>query len=33
MVQGLTLTLGILVSFVYLITDLIYSFLDPRVTL
>lgn len=33
MVQGLTLTFGILVSFVYLITDIIYSFLDPRVTL
>jgi peptide/nickel transport system permease protein len=32
-VQGLTLTFGILVSLVYLITDIAYSFLDPRVTL
>ena len=32
-VQGLTLTFGILVSVVYLLTDLVYSFLDPRVTL
>jgi len=33
MVQGLTLTFGILVSLVYLVTDIVYSFLDPRVTL
>ena len=33
MVQGLTLTFGILVSLVYLLTDIVYSFLDPRVTL
>lgn len=32
-VQGLTFTFGILVSVVYLITDIAYSFLDPRVTL
>lgn len=32
-VQGLTLTFGILVSVVYLITDIAYSFLDARVTL
>jgi len=32
-VQGLTLTFGILVSLVYLVTDITYSFLDPRVTL
>lgn len=32
-VQALTLTFGILVSVVYLITDIVYSFLDPRVTL
>jgi peptide/nickel transport system permease protein len=32
-VQGLTLTFGILVSLVYLITDIAYSFLDPRVAL
>lgn len=32
-VQGLTLTFGILVSVVYLITDIAYSFVDARVTL
>jgi len=32
-VQGLTFTFGILVSLVYLITDIAYSFLDPRVSL
>ncbi|MFC2015462.1 ABC transporter permease [Chloroflexota bacterium] len=32
-VQGLTLTFGILVSVVYLITDIAYSLVDPRVTL
>ncbi|MFN2203902.1 MAG: ABC transporter permease [Caldilineaceae bacterium] len=32
-VLALTLTFGILVSIVYLITDILYSFLDPRVTL
>lgn len=32
-VQGLTLTFGVLVSLVYLITDIAYSFLDPRVGL
>ncbi len=32
-VQGLTLTFGILVSLVYLLNDIIYSFLDPRVRL
>jgi peptide/nickel transport system permease protein len=32
-VQGLTLTFGILVSMVYLITDIAYSLVDPRVTL
>ncbi len=32
-VQALTLTFGILVSVVYLLTDIVYSFLDPRVTL
>jgi peptide/nickel transport system permease protein len=32
-VQGLTFTFGILVSLVFLITDIAYSFLDPRVTL
>lgn len=32
-VQGLTLVFGILVSVVYLLTDIVYSFLDPRVTL
>jgi peptide/nickel transport system permease protein len=32
-VQGLTLTFGVLVSLVYLITDIAYSFLDPRVAL
>jgi peptide/nickel transport system permease protein len=32
-VIGLTLTFGILVSLVYLLTDLAYSFLDPRITL
>lgn len=32
-VQGLTLTFGILVSVVYLLTDILYSFLDPRVSL
>jgi len=32
-VQGLTLTFGLLVSLVYLITDIAYSFLDPRVSL
>jgi peptide/nickel transport system permease protein len=32
-VQGLTLTFGILVSLIYLLNDIIYSFLDPRVTL
>ena len=31
--MALTLTFGILVSIVYLITDIVYSFLDPRVTL
>jgi peptide/nickel transport system permease protein len=33
MVQGLTFTFGILVSLVFLVTDIAYSFLDPRVTL
>jgi peptide/nickel transport system permease protein len=33
LVQGLTLVFGILVSLVYLLTDIVYSFLDPRVTL
>jgi peptide/nickel transport system permease protein len=33
LVQGLTLVFGILVSVVYLITDVVYSFLDPRVRL
>lgn len=32
-VQGFTLVYAILVSVVYLVTDLTYSFLDPRVTL
>ena len=32
-VQGLTFTFGILVSLVYLLTDIAYSFLDPRVSL
>jgi peptide/nickel transport system permease protein len=32
-VQGLTLIFGVLVSMVYLLTDIVYSFLDPRVTL
>jgi peptide/nickel transport system permease protein len=32
-VQGLTFTFGILVSLVFLVTDIAYSFLDPRVTL
>jgi len=32
-VQGFTLVFGILVSAVYLLTDIVYSFLDPRVTL
>lgn len=32
-VQGLTLIFGILVSVIYLLTDILYSFLDPRVTL
>ena len=32
-VQGLTLTFGILVSLIYLLNDIVYSFLDPRVTL
>jgi peptide/nickel transport system permease protein len=32
-VMALTLTFGILVSFVYLLTDIVYAFLDPRVTL
>jgi len=32
-VQGLTLIFGILVSVIYLLTDIVYSFLDPRVTL
>ncbi|MCE5208712.1 MAG: ABC transporter permease [Chloroflexi bacterium] len=32
-VQGLTLVFGILVSFIYLANDIVYSFLDPRVTL
>jgi len=32
-VQALTLTFGILVSLIYLITDVIYSFMDPRVSL
>lgn len=31
-VQGLTFTFGVLVSLVFLITDIVYSFLDPRVT-
>jgi peptide/nickel transport system permease protein len=32
-VQGLTLTFGLLVMVVYLITDIAYSLVDPRVTL
>lgn len=32
-VQGLTLVFGILVSIIYLFNDIVYSFLDPRVTL
>jgi len=32
-VQGLTLVFGILVILVYLLTDIVYSFLDPRATL
>jgi peptide/nickel transport system permease protein len=32
-VQALTLTFGILVSIVYLANDIVYSFLDPRVSL
>ena len=32
-VQALTLTFGILVSLIYLLTDVIYSFMDPRVSL
>jgi peptide/nickel transport system permease protein len=32
-VQGLTFTFGILVSAVYMLTDIAYSFLDPRVSL
>jgi len=32
-VQALTLVFGILVSLIYLITDVVYSFLDPRVSL
>lgn len=32
-VQGLTLVFGIMVSAIYLINDIVYSLLDPRVTL
>jgi peptide/nickel transport system permease protein len=32
-VQGFTLVYAILVSIVYLLTDIAYSFLDPRVSL
>lgn len=32
-VQALTLTFGILVSLIYLVTDVVYSFMDPRVSL
>ena len=32
-VQGLTLVYAILVSLIYLLTDIAYSFVDPRVTL
>jgi peptide/nickel transport system permease protein len=32
-VQALTLTFGILVSLIYLLTDVVYSFMDPRVSL
>ncbi len=32
-VQGLTMVFGILVSIIYLLNDIVYSFLDPRVTL
>jgi peptide/nickel transport system permease protein len=32
-VQGLTLVFGVLVSVIYLLNDVVYSFLDPRVTL
>jgi peptide/nickel transport system permease protein len=32
-VQGFTLVYAMLVSVVYLVTDLTYSFLDPRVSL
>jgi len=32
-VQGLTLIFGILVSIIYLLNDIVYSLLDPRVTL
>ncbi len=32
-VQGLTLVFGVLVSIIYLFNDIVYSLLDPRVTL
>jgi peptide/nickel transport system permease protein len=32
-VQGFTLVYAILVSVVYLLTDIAYSFVDPRVSL
>jgi peptide/nickel transport system permease protein len=32
-VQGFTLVYAVLVSMVYLITDITYSFLDPRVSM
>jgi peptide/nickel transport system permease protein len=32
-VQALTLTFGVLVSLTYLITDVVYAFMDPRVSL
>jgi peptide/nickel transport system permease protein len=32
-VQGLTFVFGILVSLIYLLTDVVYSFLDPRASL
>ena len=32
-VQGFTLVYAVLVSIVYLLTDVTYSFVDPRITL
>jgi peptide/nickel transport system permease protein len=31
-VQGFTLVYAVLVSIIYLVTDLAYSFVDPRIT-